>query len=86
MSTPIRWQRDESRLGRVCPPLADDHPLAGLYCPACAELLGNGEPVQLLALGPGADAEARERHKAGRWYSAEAIPVHAACLGTEGGA
>jgi hypothetical protein len=80
--TYVRWRSDEPREQRVFPALPEAHPAASTPCPACAQPLGDGTPVQLLALGPADDAEDREKHAAGRWYSAVALVVHATCLGT----
>jgi hypothetical protein len=42
-------------------------------------MLGTGEPVQLLIVGPSDEID-RELHDAGRWYSAGAVVVHEQCL------
>lgn len=77
--TYVRWRRDESREARVFPPLAPEHPAYAADCFLCSEPLGNGGQVQLLALGP-EDADDRAKHVEGRWYSALAILLHAACV------
>jgi hypothetical protein len=77
----VRWKAGEPREARTFPQIAPEHPLADLYCPACDDVLGNGDPVTLLVLGPGAGEDARERHREGRWFNAQALPVHLACLG-----
>jgi hypothetical protein len=81
---PVRWRAGESREGRVFASLEQDQVvLASAPCVACMTPLGFVEPVALLILGPGDDEEARVAHDAGRWYSAEALPLHAACAGME---
>lgn len=45
----------------------------------CGTPIGAEEPVQLLVVGPD-DDEGRERHDAGRWYTALAVVVHEQCL------
>ena len=82
-ATFIRWKPGEPRESRVFPPLTAGHPAAGDSCPACGECLGDGTPVQLLTIGP-TDDEDREKHRAGRWYSAFALLFHADCLGSDG--
>lgn len=77
--TYVRWQKDQPRECRDFAPLAPDHPSAGTPCFVCGEVLGNGQPVQLLAIGPEGE-EDRARHAAGRWYSAVAILLHVRCL------
>ncbi len=77
--TYVRWQRDEPRECRVFPPLASDHPAYATECSLCGEPFSNGGKVQLLAIGPD-DAESREKHAEGRWYSALAVLLHAACI------
>lgn len=78
----VRWRAGEPREGRVFPPLDPSHPAAAESCAVCESLLGDGSPVQLLAIGPLTPA-AHQEHRAGRWYSALALLFHAACLGTE---
>ncbi|SEF34335.1 hypothetical protein SAMN05421837_107326 [Amycolatopsis pretoriensis] len=79
--TYVRWRSGAPREGRAFPPLGPGHPAYRDVCPACDHFLGNGLPVQILAIGP-TDDEARDRHRAGRWYSALALLFHAACLGS----
>lgn len=83
-STYVRWAPAESRRVREFDgPLAADHPAFLAPCPFCTYRLGDdvgGQPgVALVALGPD-DDETRERHEAGRWYSALAIVVHTKCV------
>lgn len=73
---------------RVRPP-ADDIPArrvfgprdknADEWCPACNEMFAAGDYTVLVVLGPGDDEEAREKARAGRWYNAVAVQVHADC-------
>lgn len=77
----VRWKPGEPREGRTFPFIPAGHPLADFYCPVCDDVLANGDPVTLLVLGPGADEDSRERHAEDRWYNAQALPVHQACLG-----
>lgn len=80
--TYLRWRQDQPRLSDVKHPLTSDHPSFDAKCLVCVERLGNGQPVQLLVLGP-EDAEDRALHQAMRWYSAVALILHAACAGGE---
>lgn len=77
--TYVRWQRDEPREQRVFPPLDVSHPMADAPCKVCEQPLGNGTPIQLLAIGP--EPDELVRHVDGRWYTAVALAFHAACLG-----
>ncbi len=61
-------------------PLPADHPAVGCLCPGCERPIVAGDVVGLAPVGPGDDAEARERARAGRPYNARAIVVHWACL------
>jgi hypothetical protein len=79
MKTYIRWQKDQSRLGRELPPLNNLHPAGHLLCSVCEEQLGNGTPVRLVAIGP--EESDRGKHEQGRWYSAVAIIIHSSCSG-----
>lgn len=81
--TYVRWKAGEARELTVFPPLAATHPAAADPCLLCDELLGNGTPTQLFALGPD-DARNREKHTAGRWYTAHALLLHEACLKANG--
>lgn len=56
------------------------HPGIGTECPACHVPFAAGDFTTLVVLGPGADAEARERCRAGRAYDAVAIEVHWSCV------
>jgi hypothetical protein len=79
----VKHHKNESRQGRVFPPLRPDDSLFDKACVGCQEQLGNGNPVVLLIVGPGNDDEEWERCRAGHWYTAEAIPVHAICAGVD---
>lgn len=75
----MRWQAGQPRESTTLAALTSEHPLFSEPCQLCDDLLGNGLPLQLLVLGP-EDPEDREKHAAGRWYSARAIALHADCL------
>lgn len=67
-------------------PKALNHPSVGKPCPACGIAFAAGDYTTLVALGPGADEDARLRARSGRPYNAVALEVHYACVtGTEGG-
>jgi hypothetical protein len=63
--------------------LAQDHPMAGVSCPACDEPLGNGTEAVLVLAG----IAPQDRKPAG-WSTGGAIAVHKACatgeVGNEG--
>jgi hypothetical protein len=66
---------------RRLPPLAEDHPLVDEEeCPGCGYAFEPGDVTTLIIIGPGNDREAREKHKAGRFYPARAIAAHYACV------
>ena len=75
-----RYRKGTERVSRVLPRKLASHPTATMRCPACDVELRGRETV-LLALGPGDDEAARERHRLGAWYSAVAIELHAECAG-----
>lgn len=77
--TYVRWKAGESRRGRVFPPLAAAHPASNAFCVIGGGMLGTGEPVQLLIVGPSDEVD-RERHDAGYFYAAGAVVVHERCL------
>ncbi len=60
-------------------PKRADHLSVGELCPACRKPFAVGDFTTLIALGPGDDAESRERCQAGRPYNAVAIEVHWDC-------
>lgn len=60
-------------------PKAGDHPSVGRPCPACHEPFAAGDYTTLIAIGPGPDAEEREKAAVGRAYNAVALEVHWAC-------
>ena len=64
-------------------PKAPDHPSVGRACAACRRKLAVGDMTTLLPLGPGDDREMQERMRAGRWFNAVTVEVHAACAGVE---
>ena len=55
----------------------------GDVCPACGKAFAEGDYTTLVPLGPGDDAECREKAQAGRWFNAVAIEVHADCAGVK---
>jgi len=63
----------------VFPALSESHSAYDADCWLCGKPLGNGSQVQLLAIGPEDEAD-RIKHHEGRWYSALAILLHAACV------
>lgn len=80
-TTYVRWRQDADRLSRVMPPMSQDHPCATYPCLVCAWPLANGDPIQLIALGP--ELGYRERFSRGEWINAVAVALHAACLGSD---
>jgi len=82
MNSYVRWKMGEPRERTVIAPLKPAHPVARFPCLVCVRPLGDGRPVQLLAVGPDSE-DSRARCAAGRWFSALAITVHAECLGTK---
>lgn len=60
-------------------PLELDSPALGKKCRACKVKFMPGDFVALVSLGPGKDPDARERARAGRPFSAVALPIHYAC-------
>jgi hypothetical protein len=77
----IRWNGEPGVGLRAFDPLSSDHPLVGDVCPACGERFKAGDRTTLIPVGPGEDEESQRKHAQGRWYSAVAVPVHAACAG-----
>lgn len=61
--------------------LTAGHPLAGTPCPACSDPLLVGQPLGLLALGPGDDPEDQRKWAEGLVIDAPAVALHAACAG-----
>lgn len=60
-------------------PKIADHPSIGKPCPACGIPFQGGDFTTLVALGPGSDAEGRERRDDGRPYNAVALEIHWEC-------
>lgn len=79
--TYVRYNPNVAFEPRVFGPKPSDHPSCHQICPACGGAFEPGDYTTLIPLGPGDDEEARESHAQGRWYSAVAIEVHAACAG-----
>lgn len=66
-------------------PMVADHPDVSEKCAACKVPFRAGDYTTLVLLGPGPDAESRERARAGRAYDAVAALVHWACATGEQG-
>lgn len=64
---------------RVFGPKTETDPSVGKKCPACKKRFRVGDYTALVALGPGASAENRQRAREGRPYNAIAVQVHYAC-------
>jgi hypothetical protein len=60
-------------------PTQPDHWSVGQLCPACHRPIEAGDFTTLVALGPGANPEQRERARAGRFYNAVGVVVHHGC-------
>jgi hypothetical protein len=60
-------------------PMPSNSPYLGQPCQACGVDFLIGDFTTLVPLGPGGDAEARERARDGRPYNAVALQVHWAC-------
>lgn len=65
-------------LRRLGPKLAG-HPSIGTSCTACQKKFVAGDYTTLVNLGPGDDAEGRQRARAGLAHNAVAVEVHWAC-------
>lgn len=65
-------------------PKTADHPSIGEECPACHQPFQADEYTTLVVLGPGDDAEARQRRDEGRPYNAVAVEVHWDCADHDG--
>jgi hypothetical protein len=50
------------------------------YCVSCGMQFSLGEFYTLIPVGPGTDAEARRRARAGRKFQSVTIPAHWACV------
>ncbi len=51
----------------------------GIPCPACSRPFAAGDYSTLITLGPGGDADARDRAARGMSYNAVAVEVHWEC-------
>lgn len=75
----VRHKHGEGRPFRAFGPKTEDHPSVDVTCPACGERFRAGDFTTLIALGPGKDAEAREKARDNRWFNAVAVELHFAC-------
>lgn len=57
-------------------PKSPAHPSIGEKCPACGVPFNAGDCTTLVAIGPGADPEARQAAREGRLYDAVAVEAH----------
>ncbi len=73
----LRMQGTHERIGG---PFEAGALIQGHPCPACGVPFVAGEWTALVPLGPGADVEAQERVREGRYYNARAIEVHWTCV------
>lgn len=74
--TYVRWRaQDSRRCPRVLPALDPAHPAHAVPCLICDQRLGNGSPLQMLVV-----EEVTPAIDPARWFSAEAVVVHEACL------
>jgi hypothetical protein len=80
---PVRVNGPAPTIARVFDQIEGDHPLSPELCPGCDEVLGNGEPVALVYVGPGPDLEDREKAQRGVWHTGAAVAVHAVCAGVQ---
>jgi hypothetical protein len=60
-------------------PKGEDHASVGDACAACGMPFAVGDYTTLVAIGPGADEEARDRAVRGQPYNAVAVEVHWIC-------
>lgn len=60
-------------------PLAADQGGVGASCPGCNKKIAIGDYVVLLAVGPGANEDARALARNGKSYKAIAVAVHLPC-------
>ena len=76
----VCWKKDTTRRGRVFPALTDDHPCYTQQCVECGDPLGDGLPVQLIAVCPDPEDEDEwQRYTDNRWHTAMAVCLHAPC-------
>lgn len=60
-------------------PKTADERAVGQNCPACGVPLADGDQVAVLALGPGADPDARAKARAREPYTAVVVELHWSC-------
>lgn len=73
--------RDEPGEPRKFDPLSRTHPLVGAdFCPGCLGTFAEGDITTFVTIGPGGDAEEREKLAAGKVYNAVAVVAHYACV------
>jgi hypothetical protein len=80
----VRVQGRPAATQRVWGPLEageKDAAVLAMMCPGCFADFAPGEYVTLVVIGPGRDPEAQRKAAADQFYSAVAIPAHAACVG-----
>jgi hypothetical protein len=58
--------------------------LHGRTCPACDQPYTG--PTTLVHIGPGPHPDDQQKARDGRWHTAAAVAVHAACAGIQDGA
>lgn len=80
---PVRYSTADDRTLRTFDPLADDHPLVGVPCPACDIPFDPGDRVTLVYVGPGDDPDDQQRFRAGRVHTGAAVALHPLCAGIE---
>lgn len=68
---------------RMFAPLEHGDALCERACPACEAQFRPGERVVLVPIGPGDSATGRAKARAGAWYNAVALAVHAQCAGLD---
>jgi hypothetical protein len=76
--TRVYWSKHLPRVIKIMTALSPAHYAAPFECWSCHQPLGNGQPVELLVIGP--ELEDQERHDRGEFYLALAVFLHARCL------
>ena len=66
-------------MSRKFGPKTADHPTINQPCAACGVHFQEGDYTTLVAVGPGDDAEERQRRDEGRPYNSVAVEVHWDC-------